>query len=127
MGFPGCSVSKESTCKAGDAEEGSIPGSGRSPWRRAWQPTPVFIPGEFHGQRSLAGYSPWGHEESDTTEATEHACTNALLGEEELEVMTLSDSRGYAVEGHRDTGQELEEVGGGEEVLIVCLHTGEET
>ena len=36
---------------------------------RAWQPTPVFLPGESHGQRSLAGYSPsWGHKESDTTE-----------------------------------------------------------
>ena len=30
------------------------------PWRRDWQPTPVFLPGEFHGQRSLAGYCPWG-------------------------------------------------------------------
>ena len=38
------------------------------PWRRTWQPTPVFLPGESHGQRSLAGYSPWGHKESDTTE-----------------------------------------------------------
>ena len=38
------------------------------PWRRKWQPTPVFLPGEFHGQRSLAGYSPWGHKESDTIE-----------------------------------------------------------
>ena len=37
------------------------------PWRGAWQPTPVFLPGEFHGQRSLAGYSPWGHKEWDTT------------------------------------------------------------
>ena len=36
--------------------------------RRAWQPTPVSSPGESHGQRSLAGYSPWGHKESDTTE-----------------------------------------------------------
>ena len=36
--------------------------------RRAWQPTPVFWPGEFHGQRSLAGYGPWGHKESDTSE-----------------------------------------------------------
>ena len=36
-------------------------------WRRKWQPTPVFLPGESHGQRSLAGYSPWGHKESDTT------------------------------------------------------------
>ena len=34
---------------------------------RKWQPTPVFLPREFHGQRSLVGYSPWGHEESDTT------------------------------------------------------------
>ena len=40
------------------------------PWRRKWQPTPVILPGEFHGQRSLAGYSPWGHKESDTTEFT---------------------------------------------------------
>ena len=37
------------------------------PWRRAWQPTPVFLPGESNRQRSLAGYSPWGHKESDTT------------------------------------------------------------
>ena len=34
----------------------------------AWQPTPVFLPGELHGQRSLVDYSPWGHKESDTTE-----------------------------------------------------------
>ena len=38
------------------------------PWRRKWQPTPVFLPGESHGQRNLAGYSPWGRKESDTTE-----------------------------------------------------------
>ena len=40
----------------------------KSPWRREWLPTPVFLPGEFHGQRSLGGYSPWGHKDSDTTE-----------------------------------------------------------
>ena len=40
------------------------------PWRRAWQPTPVFLPREAHEQRSLEEYSPWGHEESDTPEAT---------------------------------------------------------
>ena len=45
------------------------------PWRRAQQPTPVFLPGEFHGQRSLVGYSPWGHKESDRTEATWHTHT----------------------------------------------------
>ena len=38
------------------------------PRRRKWQPTPVFLPGEFYGQRSLAGYSPWGCKESDMTE-----------------------------------------------------------
>ena len=43
------------------------------PWRRAWQPNPVFLPAESHGQRSLAGYSPWGQEESDMTEAAELA------------------------------------------------------
>ena len=37
-------------------------------WRRAWQPTPVFLPGESHGQRSLMGYNPWGRKESDMTE-----------------------------------------------------------
>ena len=37
------------------------------PWRRKWQPTPVFLPGEAHGQRSLAGYGPWGHKESGMT------------------------------------------------------------
>ena len=46
---------------------------GKSPWRRARQPTPVFLPGEFHGQRSLGGYSPWGCKELDMTEATLHA------------------------------------------------------
>ena len=42
---------------------GSIPCLGRFPWRREWQPTPVFLPGESHVQRSLVGYSPWGHKE----------------------------------------------------------------
>jgi len=41
---------------------------GKILWRRAWQPTPVFLPGEPHEQRSLVGYSPWGRKESDMTE-----------------------------------------------------------
>ena len=41
---------------------------GKFPWRRAWQPTPVFLPGESHGQRNLVGYGPWGLKELDTTE-----------------------------------------------------------
>ena len=41
---------------------------GKIPWRRKWQPTPVFLPGESHGWRSLVGYSPWSRKESDMTE-----------------------------------------------------------
>ena len=41
---------------------------GKIPWRKAWQRTSVFLPGEFHGQRSLASYSPWGRKEKDLTE-----------------------------------------------------------
>ena len=44
------------------------PWVGKIPWRRAWQHTPVFLPGEFHGHRSLMSYSPWGRKELDTTE-----------------------------------------------------------
>ena len=47
---------------------GFDPWVGKIPWRRKWQPTPVRLPGESHGQRSLAGYSPRGHRESNTTE-----------------------------------------------------------
>ena len=57
---------KDPTTNAGDLRDaGSILGSGRSPGNANGQPTPVFLPGEFHGQRSLAGYSPWGRKESD--------------------------------------------------------------
>ena len=67
MHVPGGSDSKESVCNAGDL--GLILELGRSLEKRmAWRPTPVFLPGEFHGQRSLAGYSPQDYEESDTTE-----------------------------------------------------------
>ena len=51
---------------AGDV--GLIPESERFPWRRKWQPTPVFLPGKSPGQRSLVGYSPWGCKELDTNE-----------------------------------------------------------
>ena len=44
------------------------PWAGKIPWRRKWQPTPILLPGESHGWRSLAGYSPWGRKESDMTE-----------------------------------------------------------
>ena len=44
------------------------------PWRRKWQFTPMFLSGQSHGQRSLEGYSLWGHKELDMTEMTQHAC-----------------------------------------------------
>ena len=67
LGFPGGSDGKESIYNAGDIRDtGLIPGWGRIPWRREWQPTPVFLLGKFHGQRSLGGYSPWTHKEPDT-------------------------------------------------------------
>ena len=47
------------------------------PWRGDWQPTLVFLPGEFHGQRSLVGYSPYDCKELDTTEATERTHTSS--------------------------------------------------
>ena len=63
--FPGGSDGRVSACSAGDP--GLIPGLGRSPGEGNGN-SPVFLPGEFHGLRSLVGYSPWGHKESDTTE-----------------------------------------------------------
>ena len=66
LGFPGGSDGKESTLKCG--RPGFDPWVRKMPWRREWQPTPIFLPGKFHGQRSLAGYSPCGHKESATTE-----------------------------------------------------------
>ena len=64
MGFPGGSDGKESACNEGDP--GAMdPWVREIPWRAEGLPTPVLLPGEFHGQRSLAGYSPRGHKESD--------------------------------------------------------------
>ena len=66
LGLAGGSDGKDSVCNLGD--RGVQPLGWADPWRREWKPTPVFLPGESHGQRSLAGYSPWGHKESDPTE-----------------------------------------------------------
>ena len=63
-GFPDGSDDKESACNAGDL--GSTPGSGRPPEEENGYP--LILPGELHGQRSLAGYSRWGCKELDTTE-----------------------------------------------------------
>ena len=59
---------KESTCQyRRRRRRGFNPWVSKIPWRRKWQPTPVFLPGKYYGQRSLVGYSPWGCKEWDTT------------------------------------------------------------
>ena len=54
------------------------PGGGKIPWRREWQCTPVFFPGEFYGERSLASYSPWSRKESDVSEQPTHTHTSTF-------------------------------------------------
>ena len=74
VGFPGGASGKEPAGRCRRYKWCRFdPWVGKIPWRRAWQPTPVFLPGESHGQRSLVDYSPWGCKESDTTEVTEHS------------------------------------------------------
>ena len=76
QGFPDGSSGKESAYKVGDTVDADLfPGLGRSS-AGEWQPPPGFLPGKSHGQRSLAGYIPWGQEESDTTE---HACAQCIV------------------------------------------------
>ena len=69
MGFPGGASGEEPTCQCRSYKKhGLDPWVGKIPWRRKWQPTPVFLPAESHGQRSLVGHNPWGHKELDMTE-----------------------------------------------------------
>ena len=70
-GLPRWLSGKEFACQG--RRQKFDPWVGKIPWRRKWQPTPVCLPGKFHGQRSLAGYSPLGCKESDTPEHTTHA------------------------------------------------------
>ena len=74
LGFPGGTDGKELTSQCRRHQRCEFETWVRKiPWRRAWQPTPVFLPGESHGQRSLAGYRPQGHKESVIAEKTQHA------------------------------------------------------
>ena len=68
-GFPGGASGEEPACQYRRCKRCVFdPWVGKIPWRRKWQPIPVFLPGKSHRQRILAGYSPWSREEPDTTE-----------------------------------------------------------
>ena len=70
-GFPGGASGKEPACQCRRHKRlGFNPWVKKTPWRKAWKPTPGSLPGESHEQRSLGGYSPWGRTELDITEAT---------------------------------------------------------
>ena len=75
-GFPGGASGKEPTCQCRTHKRlGLDPWVGKIPWRRARQPTLVFLPGESHGQRSLVGYSPYGRKES--SRHTQRSCSRS--------------------------------------------------
>ena len=77
LAFPGGATGKEHACQSRRHKRcGFDFWVEKIPWRRKWQSTPEFLPRKSHGQRSLAGYSPWGHKESDTTDATWHTSTH---------------------------------------------------
>ena len=61
-------MAKNLPVNAGDARCGFDPWVEKIPWRKAWQPNPVFLHGKFHGQKSLLDYNPWGQKESDMTD-----------------------------------------------------------
>ena len=74
VGFPGGISGKEHASKCRRCKRCEFdPWVRKIAWRKAWQPTPVFLPGESYGQRSLLGHIPWGRKESSMTEVTKHA------------------------------------------------------
>ena len=80
LGFLGGASGKKPACQCRRHKRcGFDPCVRMIPWRRAWQPTPVFLPGESHGQRSLVGSSPYGYKELAMTEATLHAYKDLIL------------------------------------------------
>ena len=86
LGFPGGSDGK-STCLQWRRHRFN-PWVRKIPWTRKWQPTPVLLPGKFHGWRNLVGYSPWGHKEPDTTELL-HFCFSAYINCSQLSKQIL--------------------------------------
>ena len=86
--LPWCS-GKESTCQCRRSKRCEFdPWVGKMAWRRKLQPTLVFLPGKFHGQKSLVNYSPWGHKESDRTEHTRRQESSYLLSNTPVGLIT---------------------------------------
>ena len=89
---PGGASHKELDCQCRRCKRCNFhPWVGKVHWRRAWQPTPVFLPGEFHGQRSLAGYISWGGKELDKTEATQQCICGFTPEQGPLLVLKVGD------------------------------------
>ena len=74
---------------------GLDPWVGKIPWRREWQSTPVFLPGESHEQRSLEGFSPWGRKESDTTERLHLTSWHNYKGDQVLATKRLKNCKEF--------------------------------
>ena len=94
-GFPDGSVVEES---AGQCRRwGLEPWFGKIPWRRKWQPTPAFLRGESHGQRSVAGYSPWGCTALDTPEHANlaHSASCVILEKHLFQAQFFLSALGY--------------------------------
>ena len=81
LGFSGGSHAKNPACRCRRHKRcGFDPWVRKIPWRRKWQPIPLFLPGESYGQENLADYSPWGCKELDTTERTEQSTAQHRIG-----------------------------------------------
>ena len=92
LGFPGGGSPEETACQCRSHKRHWFdPWVGKIPWRRAWQPTPLFLPGESHRQRSLAGYSSWGCKESGMSVETSHTGVHKLLLRDYL-ILGLDDT-----------------------------------
>ena len=94
------------------------PWVGTIPWRRARQPTPVILPGESHGQRSLAGYCPWGCKEADMAGSDKDACTKDIQVKKSLN--SDKERRGKHKRGGA-TGRGSSWVSLGVQTLLYCL------
>ena len=101
QGFPGGASGKEPTCHCRRHKRpGFYPWVRKIPWRRAWQSTPVFLPRESHGQKSLVDYSPQHRTECNMTEMTQHACTWSTIPS--LSCPQLSPFMGHLLSARRD-------------------------